>query len=79
MEQTKGVCMDTHGAIRRVAKLAGKTQGEISTGIGKSERWLSATFAAASDSKAGTVAAIAEVCGYRLALVPADHARWGGV
>ena len=64
--------MDTHKAIKIMLKLSDITQDRISTELGRSKYWLSSTFHAAQDSRAGTVAAIANICGYKLALVPSD-------
>lgn len=64
--------MNTHDAIKKMIRTSGKTQDGVSVELGKSKNWLSATFAAASDSKASTVAALCSKCGYALALVPRD-------
>ena len=62
--------MDTNGAILCMIKQAKKSKRGISLELGKSPTWLSATLARPGSSEATTVAAIADACGYSLALVP---------
>lgn len=59
-------------AIRTIVECTPKSARTISVEIGKSANWLSATLNVVSDTKAGTLARIAEACGYRLQLVSDD-------
>ena len=62
--------MDTNEAMRALIDGAGLSARGASLAMGRSDNWLSATLARPGGSKAATVAELAGVCGYTLALVP---------
>ena len=66
--------MDALGAVKKAVEASGKTTREVSEQMGRSEGFLSATIAQSKRKGGGlnsaTLAAIAGVCGYSLALVP---------
>lgn len=66
--------MDTTGAMREAWQRSGLTSRAVSEAMGRSPSWLSATLARPRTSEASTVAELADVCGYRLALVPGREA-----
>ena len=66
----KGYEMNAHEAIRAMIKKRGRTLDSISTELGRSKNWLSATLYLADDSRTGTVAEIARACGFALVLIP---------
>lgn len=65
--------MTTVEAIRALVARSGKSARAISSQIGKSPNWLSATLGIVSDTKAGTLAQIANACGFDLVLVDREH------
>lgn len=67
--------MQSRDAIRELKARSGKSGVQISEELGKSPNWLGATISRGSDPQAGTLAAIAAVCGYRLALIGRDGDR----
>ncbi len=62
--------MDTNEVMRGMLAASGLSMRAASLALGRSASWLSNTLARPGGSEAATVAALAEVCGYRLALVP---------
>lgn len=64
--------MDTIQAVRSMLRHSGKTQAELSAAVGKSPSYISATLAQGSDLQGGTLARIADACGYDLQLVRRD-------
>ena len=70
--------MDTNEAMRALIDGAGFSARGASLAMGRSDNWLSATLARPGGSKAATVAELAGVCGYKLALVPSGAALPSG-
>lgn len=64
--------MQTFEAIRAMLGASGKSQRGVSIELGRTHNWLNSTLGIAQDTKAGTLAAIAKVCGYELQLVNRD-------
>lgn len=62
--------MNTNEAITAILRASGKNKKQVSLALGRSPAWLSSTLSRPGSSEATTVAAIAGVCGYSLALVP---------
>lgn len=63
--------MNTKDAMKTVVCDAGYSLRRASELMGRSPNWLANTLARSGSSEAATVAELAQVCGYRLALVPA--------
>ena len=62
--------VDTHEAMRSMVARAGLSMRAASIEMGRSPTWLSTTLGRPGSSEAATVAELARVCGYSLALVP---------
>lgn len=62
--------MDTKDAMKAIVSESGYSMRRASELMGRSPNWLANTLARSGSSEAATVAELAEVCGYRLALVP---------
>lgn len=67
--------MQSRDAIKVIKARSGKSGVQISEELGKSRSWLGQTISRGSDPQAGTLAAIAAVCGYSLALIGRDGDR----
>lgn len=70
--------MNENEAIRTMLDRSGLSQTRASLMMGKSPSWLSASLAH-SGCGASTLARIADVCGYELALVPKGGVPDGGL
>ena len=64
--------MNTNNAMRTVVRESGLSMRRVSELMGRSSSWLGATLQRPGSSEAATVARLASVCGYKLALVPRD-------
>lgn len=62
--------MNATDSIRELARRGGLSYRALSMQMGRSEMFIGTTIAKGSIPKADTLAAIADVCGYTLALVP---------
>lgn len=62
--------MNTEQAMRAAVEQAGMSMNKVSRAMGRNDNFLSATLSRGSTPKADTLAAMLEVCGYRLAAVP---------
>ena len=71
--------MNTNDAMRTVVKNAGISMRAASERMGRSPNWLGATLARSGSSEASTLAALGDVCGYALALVPLDEVPEGAI
>lgn len=60
--------MKTFDAIKLMLKECGKSQRAVSLEMGRTQNWLNSTLLIAKDSKAGTLAHIADICGFDLLL-----------
>lgn len=60
--------MRSQDAIKELKARSGRSGTQISADLGKSPNWLGQTISRGSDPQAGTLAAIARACGYRLQL-----------
>lgn len=69
--------MDTLSAVNSVIRDSGLTSRRVSQMMGKSESYMSAAIAQSKRKGGGfnsaTLAELADVCGYKLALVPRDR------
>lgn len=65
--------MDTNNAMRSMIDAAGLSARRASLDMGRAPAWLSNTLARPGSSTADTIASLAAVCGYVLALVPSDQ------
>ncbi len=65
--------MNTNEAMRGMLISSGFSMRAASLAMARFAAWLSNTLARPGGSEAATVAALGEVCGYVLALVPSDQ------
>ena len=66
----KGDAVNVRDAIREMVRLAHNSIRATSLAMGRSSNFLSTTLVKGSSPTAPTLALIARVCGYSLALVP---------
>ena len=71
--------MNSMDALRAVAADAGVPITHIGRAMGKRDNYVSVAINKGTDPKAGTLAAMAEACGYALVLLPADDVPDGAV
>lgn len=71
--------MDTNEALRQVISSSGLSMRSISESLGKSPTWLGSTLGRDGSSRAATVADVASVCGWSLALVQAGEEPRGAL
>lgn len=62
--------MDAKQALRSLVDNSGKSQRAISRELGKTDNYVSALFSMGRAPGSDLMAAIAQACGYTLALVP---------
>lgn len=62
--------MNAYDALKSAGAIAGVPMYKIGRELGKPDSYVSNGMARGSSPRCNTMAAMAEVCGYRLALVP---------
>lgn len=70
--------MDAKQALRSLVDNSGKSQRAISRELGKTDNYVSALFSMGRAPGSDLMAAIAQACGYTLALVPHSSALPSG-
>ncbi|MEG2934552.1 MAG: helix-turn-helix transcriptional regulator [Gordonibacter sp.] len=64
--------MQTYEALRQAARLGGLSLNKVSRALGKPESYISSAISRGSVPRCDTMARMADVCGYSLALLPRD-------
>lgn len=64
--------MNSYEAIEIAAANAGLSTNKVSRAIGKADSYISASKTRGSTPQANNLAAMLEVCGYKLAAIPSD-------
>lgn len=64
--------MNTNELMKLLINKKGLSMRGASLAMGRSPNWLASTTGKPGSSEAATVAELAEVCGYKLAAIPAD-------
>ena len=70
--------MDAKSAMRHIVKNSGKAKAAISRELGKSDNYINAMHVMQRSPGSDVLAAIAQACGYTLALVPHGSALPSG-
>lgn len=71
--------MDAYSAVRAMSKDSSITLYAISKALGKSANYINNGASRGSIPRCDTMARMADVCGYKLALVPADELTKGAL
>lgn len=64
--------MDAYEALKRAGAIAGVSMNKVGRALGKPDSYVSNGVARGSSPQCNTMASMAAVCGYSLALVPSD-------
>lgn len=64
--------MNTNELMKALINKKGLSMRGASLALGRSPNWLASTTGKPGSSEAATVAELAEICGYKLAAIPAD-------
>lgn len=65
--------MDAFEALQKAGDAKGITMYRVSKALGKPNSYISNSKSRGSSPKCDTMASMAEVCGYSLALIPSDN------
>ena len=65
--------MDAMNALKQAAINSGVPLTHIGVAIGKSRQYVHATIRKGSTPTCGNMAAMLDVCGYKLAAIPSDN------
>lgn len=64
--------MEAYEALKQAGAVAGVSMNKIGRALGKSDSYVAKGIARGSSPQCNTMASMAAVCGYSLALVPSD-------
>lgn len=64
--------MDSYEAVTKAAEHAGISTNKVSRALGKADSYISAAKTRGSTPQADNLAAMLEVCGYKLAAIPSE-------
>lgn len=71
--------MDAYSALRIAAERGGVSLARIGRVMGRPDNFVSNNISRGSIPRCDTMARMADVCGYKLALVPADELTTGAL